>query len=36
MAFEIVLAPGAIATLKNLSVPERAGVVQALGVHLTH
>jgi mRNA-degrading endonuclease RelE of RelBE toxin-antitoxin system len=36
MAFEIVLAPGAIAALKNLSVPVRAGVVKALGVHLTH
>jgi mRNA-degrading endonuclease RelE of RelBE toxin-antitoxin system len=36
MAFEIVLAPGAVATLKNLSVPVRAGVVEALKVHLTH
>ena len=36
MAFEIVLAPGAVAALKNLSVPVRGGVVKALGVHLTH
>ena len=36
MAFEIVLAPGAVATLKTLSVPVRAGVVKALAVHLTH
>ena len=35
MAFEVVLAPGAIAALKDLSVPVRAGVVKALGVHLT-
>jgi mRNA interferase RelE/StbE len=36
MAFEVVLAPGAIEALKNLSVPVRAGVVKALQVHLTH
>jgi len=36
MAFEIVLAPGAIATLKDLSVPVRTDVVQAVQVHLTH
>ena len=36
MAFEVVLAPGASAALKNLSVPVRAGVVKALTVHLTH
>src|ERR671931_597740 len=36
MAFEIVLAPGAIAALRDLSVPVRAGVVKALRVHLTH
>jgi mRNA interferase RelE/StbE len=36
MAFEIVLAPGAIGTLKTLSVPVRSGVVKALSVHLTH
>jgi mRNA-degrading endonuclease RelE of RelBE toxin-antitoxin system len=36
MAFDIVLAPGAVAALKNLPVPARAGVIKALGVHLTH
>jgi len=36
MAFDIVLAPGASAALKNLPVPVRAGVVKALGVHLSH
>ena len=36
MAFEVILAPGAIEALKNLSVPVRAGVVKALQVHLTH
>jgi mRNA-degrading endonuclease RelE of RelBE toxin-antitoxin system len=36
MAFEVVLAPGAIEALKNLSVPVRAGVVKALRIHLTH
>ena len=36
MAFDIVLAPGAVATLKSLPVPVRTGVVKALTVHLTH
>jgi mRNA interferase RelE/StbE len=36
MAFDIVLAPGAVAALKSLPVPVRTGVVKALGVHLTH
>ena len=36
MAFEIILAPAAVAALKNLSVPIRTGVTQALAVHLTH
>ena len=36
MAFEIVLAPGAVTALKSLSVPARAGVVRALTVYLTH
>jgi mRNA-degrading endonuclease RelE of RelBE toxin-antitoxin system len=36
MAFEVVLAPGAVAALKNLPVPVRIGVVKALGLHLTH
>ena len=36
MVFDIVLAPGAVAALKSLSAPVRAGVVKALGVHLTH
>jgi mRNA-degrading endonuclease RelE of RelBE toxin-antitoxin system len=36
MAFDIVLAPGAVATLKSLPVPVRTGVVKALAVHLTH
>ena len=36
MAFEIILAPAAVAALKKLSVPMRSGVVKALGVHLTH
>jgi mRNA-degrading endonuclease RelE of RelBE toxin-antitoxin system len=36
MAFDIVLAPGSVATLKSLPVPVRTGVVKALAVHLTH
>jgi mRNA interferase RelE/StbE len=36
MAFDIVLAPGAVAALKNVAVPVRAGVAKALAVHLTH
>lgn len=36
MAFDIVLAPGAVATLKSLPVPVRTAVVKALAVHLTH
>lgn len=36
MAFEIVLAPGAVTALKSLPVPVRAGVVKSLTVHLTH
>ena len=36
MVFDIVLAPGAVAVLKNLSAPVRAGVVKALRVYLTH
>src|SRR4029453_16807078 len=36
MAFEVILAPGAIGALTNLSVPVRAGAVKALQVHLTH
>ena len=36
MAFDIVLAPGAVAALKKMSGPVRSGVVKALGVHLTH
>ena len=35
MAFEIVLAPAAATALKNLSVPIRRGVAEALAVHLT-
>ena len=36
MAFEIILAPAAATALKNLSVPIRTGVTNALAVHLTH
>jgi mRNA-degrading endonuclease RelE of RelBE toxin-antitoxin system len=36
MAFDIVLAPGAVATLKSLPVPVRTGVVKALAMPLTH
>jgi mRNA interferase RelE/StbE len=36
MAFEIILAPQAVSSLKNLSVPVRTGVQEALELHLTH
>ena len=36
MAFEIILAPAAATALKNLPVPVRTGVAEALDVHLTH
>ncbi len=36
MAFEIILAPQAAASLKNLPVPVRTGVRAALELHLTH
>jgi mRNA interferase RelE/StbE len=36
MVFEIILAPGAVDALKTLSVPVRAGVQEALALHLTH
>lgn len=36
MAYEIVLAPGAAATLKQLSLTRRAAVRDALEVHLRH
>jgi mRNA-degrading endonuclease RelE of RelBE toxin-antitoxin system len=36
MAFEIVLAPEAVTALKNLTVPVRSGVAEALERHLTH
>jgi mRNA interferase RelE/StbE len=36
MAFEIILAPGAIVALKDLSVPVRTGVTEALERHLMH
>ena len=36
MAFEIILAPQAVASLKNLSVPVQTGVQRALEQHLTH
>jgi mRNA interferase RelE/StbE len=36
MAFEIVLAPQAVISLKSLSVPVRTGVQEALELHLTH
>jgi mRNA interferase RelE/StbE len=36
MAFEIILAPPAVASLKSLSVPVRTGVREVLELHLTH
>jgi len=36
LAFEIVLAPGAAAALRNLAVPVRSGVKKAIELHLTH
>jgi mRNA interferase RelE/StbE len=36
MAFEIILAPQAVVSLKNLSVPVRTGVREALELYLTH
>ena len=36
MAFEIILAPEAVTSLKNLPVPIRTGVREALEKHLTH
>jgi hypothetical protein len=36
MVFEIILAPQAVASLNNLSVPVRRGVQEALELHLTH
>jgi mRNA interferase RelE/StbE len=36
MAFKIVLAPEAITALKNLPVPIRSGVEDAIERHLTH
>ena len=36
MDFEIILAPQAVASPKNLSVPVRSGVLEALELHLTH
>jgi mRNA-degrading endonuclease RelE of RelBE toxin-antitoxin system len=36
MAFDVILAPGAIAALKTLSAPVRTGVIKALRLHLTH
>jgi mRNA-degrading endonuclease RelE of RelBE toxin-antitoxin system len=36
MAFEIILAPQAVVSLKSLSVPVRTGVQNALELHLTH
>jgi mRNA interferase RelE/StbE len=36
LAFEIILAPQAVASLKNLAVPVRTGVQEALELHLTH
>ena len=36
MEFEIILAPAAATALKNLSVPIRTGVAEALDVYLTH
>jgi mRNA-degrading endonuclease RelE of RelBE toxin-antitoxin system len=36
VAFEIILAPAAATALKNLPVPRRTGVTEALKVHLTY
>ena len=36
MAFEIILAPGAVASLKKLSVPVQRGVQREIDLHLTH
>ena len=36
MAFEIVLAPRAAASLKSLAVPVRTGVREAIELHLAH
>lgn len=36
MAFEIVLSPGAVATLKSMSAPVRSGVKDAIERHLRH
>ena len=36
MPFAIVLAPEAVAALKNLAVPIRSGVRKAIELHLTH
>ena len=36
MSFEIILAPGAVDSLKKLPVPVRTGVQDALALHLTH
>ena len=36
MAFEIIVAPQAVAALKKLPVPVRRGVEKALDIHLTH
>jgi mRNA interferase RelE/StbE len=36
MAFEIILAPQAVASLKNLAAPVRSRVQEALELHLTH
>jgi mRNA interferase RelE/StbE len=36
MAFEIIVAPQAVASLKKLSVPVRTGVEEALELHLSH
>jgi len=36
MVFEIILAPQAVVSLKNLSVPVRTGVQEAIELHLAH
>jgi hypothetical protein len=36
MGFEIIVAPEAVTALKNLAVPIRTGVTEALELHLTH
>ncbi len=36
MTFEVVLAPEAAAALRRVPAPVRAGVKDAIGVHLTH